>query len=278
MELNDQIKNTAHDIAENYLLTQSNMNDALLELYQGGEIENLAILKRICELANQNVYLSLYQDEDTDKSNLKFDIVDFDKLKTEVKKGENAMDKYRTPPKDFRSLLTIVVGAEPEKVPALSNDGEKLAELQNVSRYGNAIAAFVSDIESLRCHELQNVEKAFEKMSHDTKLMVSNGESLGDIAKMAGRYVKDVGFDYMKVAAAYEVINNTLKDSGFNVKTEFTKISSFKINNNADMFKPVSSFITSIEKVAALNDMLENLGNTLSAFKKVITEAVNPKA
>lgn len=270
----DTIKNIAHQIAEDYLLTNKDMNNALLGIYRKGDIENLEVLKRICETANQNVYLALYQDEDTDKTNITFILVDYNKLQKEIRKGENAMEKYLTPPNDFRELLTMVTGNTPTEMPSLPDESIKTAELHKISRYKDVFEAFVSDIESLKTHELLNTEKAFEKMSNHAKIMVSNGESLGDISKIASRHVDSIGHDFKKVALAYDLIHKNLKESNFNVKTGFTKTSSSKINRNSTMLKPVDEYIVAIEKVAALNEMLGNLGKTVSALKKVVTDEI----
>jgi len=266
----DNIKNIAHKASEDYLLTDVDMNDTILSSYYSGDISNLEILKRICELSNQNVYLSLFQSEDTDKTNVSFVLADFNKLKTEILKSEKAMENYATPPSDFRSLLTLIVGPNAGNIEQAPNDGEKLAEFQKVGNYKNAFAAFASGIETLRYSEVQNAEKAFLKIAHDTKLMVSSGESIGDIAKVASRFVKDEGFDPMKIATAYDVIHRDLVRDGFTVKTVFTKTSSLRVNKNSDMLKPVNEFIMSLEKIAATTEMLHNLNNTLAAFNKVL--------
>lgn len=274
----EAIKDTAQQIAEDYLLTEKDMNEALLKLYQEGGIENLEVLKRICEIANQNVYLTLYQNEDTDKTNIKFDLVDFNKLKGEIQKGENAMEKYLTPPDDFRQLLTMAIGTPPEEMPSLPEGSEKTAELQKISRYKDSFEAFVSDIQSLYHHEMLNVERAFTKMASDAKIMITNGESLGDVAKIASRHVRNQGFDFMKVAAAYTVIHKQLEASNFKVKTEFTKISGYKFHENATMLKPVDEYIQSIEKAAALSDMLTNLESTMSAIKQFVTKEIKSQS
>lgn len=266
----DNIKNIAHKASEDYLLTNIDMNDTILSSYHSGDISNLEILKRICELANQNVYLSLFQNDDTDKANISFVLADFNKLKTEILKSEKAMENYATPPSDFRSLLTLIVGNEAGNIEQAPNNGEKLAEFQKVGNYKNAFAAFISDIETLRYSEVQNVEKAFLKIAHDTKLMVSNGESIGDIAKIASRFVKDEGLDPIKIATAYDLIHRDLVKDGFAVNTGFTKVSSLRINKNAEMLKPVNEFIISLEKIAATTEMLQNLNGTLAAFNKVL--------
>jgi len=272
MELIDNIKNIAHKASEDYLLTGVDMDDTILKSYHAGDISNLEVLKRICELANQNVYLSLFHDEDTDKTNVSFVLADFNKLKTEILKSEKAMESYATPPGDFRSLLTLIIGNKAGDIQQAPNNGEKLAEFQKIGNYKNAFEAFISDVESLRYSEIQSAEKAFLKIAHDAKLMVSNGESIGDIAKIASRFVKEAGFDPIKVATAYDMIHKDLVKDGFSVRTGFTKISSYRINKNAEMLQPVNEFVMSLEKIAAATEMLHNLTNSLAVFNKVLKE------
>jgi len=271
----ESIKEIAHKIAEEYLLTGDDMNEALLDSYQSGEIENLEVLKRICETANQNVYLALYQNDDTDKTNITFVLADYDKLKGEIQKGEKDMDKYLTPPNDFRGLLTMVAGEAPKEIPESSDGGEKVAEIHKLGQYKNVFEAFFSDIQSLRTHEEMNADRAFEKMSLDAKTMIANGESLGDISKVACRFVRDEGYDFKKVALAYDMIHRELLEKNFKVNTSFTKTSSIRrINRNADMLQPVNEYISSVEKIAALNDMLKNLGHTVSKMRELFTEKI----
>jgi len=273
----DKIKNIAHKASEDYLISGADMNDTILDSYHAGEIDNLEILKRICELANQNVYLSLYQSDDTDKSNISFVLADYDKSKTAILESEKAMESYATPPNDFRSLLTLVIGKDVGDIQQAPNDGEKLAEFQKVGNYKNAFKAFISDIESLRYSEMQNAEKAFLKMAYDAKLMVSSGESLGDIAKIASRFVKESGLNPMRIATAYNMIHKDLTKDGFTVNTEFTKMASLRINKNAEMLEPVNELMLSLEKIAATTEMITNLTNTLAAFNKILSEELSQK-
>lgn len=270
----DTIKDIAQKVAEAYLLTNKVMDESILESHLAGEIENIEILKRICELANQNVYLALYNDTKIDKSNIAFDIANYSKLEPEIQKSENAMKSYIAPPNDFRSLLSIITNSPEEAIQQLPDTSVKLAELHKTSKLRDVIKAFISDVESLRYNETKCAEQAFDKIAHDTKLMVANGQSIGDIAKVAARYITDQGLDPMKIAPVYEVIRNDLVNSGFGVKTEFTKISSFKINKNASMLKPVNEFVMSIEKISGINEMHTNLTNTLNAFEKVLKEEI----
>ena len=265
------IKDIALKVAENYILTGQDMNDALVDSFNAGEIENKEILKRICELANQNVYLALYNDPNTDKSNIRFDIADYSKLKPEIQKSESAMETYKTAPNDFRSLLSVITNSSTDEIKQ-PKTSIKLAEINKVAKLRDVLKAFISDVESLGYHEMKEAEDAFEKMSHHAKLMIANGESLGDIAKIAARHIQEQGMDATKIAMAYEAIHNILVESGFKVKTDFTKLSSYKINKKSEMLPPIDQFNMAIEKVAGITEMHSNLSKTLNVFNKVLME------
>ena len=262
------IKELAHRTSEDYILLGKPMNGTLLAVWQEGDVENEEILKRICEQANQNVYLALFHDDIIDNSNIQFDLADFDSVREHIQTSEKAMKDYQTPPDDFRSLLELLV--TPASDEGAASDGVKVAELHAMVEYRDAFRKFDSGLETLKTAEAQAAEGAFNQMAHDAKLMVTRGESLGDIAKIAARSVGEMNIDMTKVARAYDLIHRELVHSGFRVKTGFTKVSALRINSNADMLKPAQTFALSIEKVATLEEMRSKIAGILKAFDKVI--------
>jgi hypothetical protein len=245
------------------------MNESLIEMYQDGEIENSEILKRICEQANQNVYLALFHKVGANKSNITFDLADYSKILTVAKESEEAMNDYKTPPEDFRSALEIAIMPNTPK-----SEGEKLGELNEVVEYRQVFRNFLNRIDIMKTAEAQIAEKAFDKMARDTKILVSNGESIGDISKIATRYAKEkLGVDFIKVAKCYDIIHKGLKDN-FNIKTGFTKLSSKRINFESEIIKPVHDFTMSIAKIAGLNEMKESVEKVLATFDKTVNTEI----
>jgi len=262
------IKDLAQKACEDYLLFGNNLNDSILLFYHNGEIDNDEILKRICEQANQNVYLGLFNDEECDNSNIKFPIADSVQIKEQIQKSEQAMKDYQTPPDNFKLSLDKV--SHPTEIKIKESEHIKLAELNELVEQRATFKNFHRSLENVKNAEINAAEKSFNKMAHDATLMVANGESIGDIAKIAMRYIKEQGSDIKKIASAYDIIHKELINSGFHVKTEFTKTSSMKVNVNSNMLKPVLDFTLSIEKVAAIKDMCDNISKTLDLFDKVI--------
>ena len=269
-ELIQKIKDSAHRVSEDYLLMNKNMNESLEELIKEGSVENEEILKRICEHSNQNVYLSLYNDPDVDSSNITFEVADFSKVAHILKESEQAMNDYNTPPEDFRKGLDVII----MDISNNSTSGnEKLAELNEVVQYRDTINAFISKIEMMKTAEVNNAEQAFNEMANDAKVMVANGSSLGDISKIASRFIKEnIGGDFMKIAQCYNIINEELVKSNFSVSTTFTKLSSQRVNPASRMLIPVKEFSDSITKIAGLEEMEINARERLAVFNKTIKE------
>lgn len=264
-ELIQDIKDLAHQVSEDYLLLGEPMNPALLSLHEEGKIANDEILKRVCEQANSNVYLALFHDEDTDRSNIQFDLADFEKVSEQIQTSEQAMKDYQTPPEDFRSLLELAIVPTEGESPSV-----KLAALREAVEYRDAFRKFHSQVEVMRNSEIQSAENAFNKMAHEAKLMVVRGDSIGDIAKIASRGAQELGLDQVKVAKAYDLIHRELVRSGFHVKTGFTKLSSMRVNTNADVLQASQEFALSLEKVAAIQEMDRNVSRVLESFDKLI--------
>ena len=271
-KLIQHIKDLAHKVSEDYLLFGKDMNQQLIELHQNGEIENDEVLKRICEYANQNVYLGLFNDSTINKANITFQIADFNTILPIIRESEKAMNALNTPPEDFRVNLSI-----PTKNNELENADEdneatevpnlkKFANIETAIYYRNAVKNFFDKIATMKCAEEKIAEAAFNKMHHDARILVAKGDSFGDLSKIAARSIKEKGGDFMKVAQAYDMIYNDLVESRYNVNIEFTKISSLNINHKSDVLKPVHIFSDSIMKIAALEDMKANILKTLNIF------------
>lgn len=270
-DLIDNIKEIAHTVAEDYLLLGKDMNESIIEYYDKGEIENDEVLKRITEMANQNVYLSLFNDKTTDKSNIKFDLADYDKIKTLTEKRENAMQDYNSSPLDFRLVID-----NDEPVVAVANDSSdvKTAALHQCLSIKTTYENFRNSIEAMKNSEIRDIETYFNKMARDAKVMVAGGDSIGDIAKIASRSCDGEPQMMMKIAQAYDIIHKELIKSGFAVKTEFTKVSSYAVNEKSDLVKTAKEYALSLEKIAGFDEMIQNLNKKISQFDNLISKSI----
>jgi hypothetical protein len=277
LDIISTIKELSHKVSEDFLLLNKDMNDSIIDLYRSGQIENDEILKRICEHANQNVYLAILYDPQTDRSAIKFDLADYEKIKSTLNQGEKDMKTYETPPVDYRKD-TEIFPENLDSVAITTKDDSaqtKTASLNTLVAYRDTLNGFASRIESLKQSEIHNVESLFTKIANDTKLMVVNNESIADIAKIAINHLKSIGIGKLeKIASVYDTIHKELVNSGYHVNTEFTKISSLKTNADSEMLKPVVEMANSLEKISGFNEMLDSVKSKLSFINNCIKKNI----
>lgn len=269
-EIIEIIKEAASKASEDYLLLGKSMNSTFSEMSERGMFENEEILKRACEQANQNVYLSLFNDETVDKSNIIFDVADFEKISGIIRQSENSMKSYDMVPDDFRSVFESAVLKS-----AKDEQQIKTAELNQVVEYRNVLKNTLSFIETMKTACLRDAEDAFKQMSNDALCINSRGESVGDLSKIACRHINSKWGEFTKIAKAYDLIVKQLSDSNFKVNTEFTKTSSMKINAKSSVLEPVDRYYESIIKVAGFSDMENNIRQTVETFSKIINGEIN---
>lgn len=266
-----RIKKIAHEASEGFILFGNDMTEAIQQKYNDGVIDNKEMLKRICEQANQNVYLAKFNSGE-DRGNIIFPIANCDSIQENIDESEQSMELYETPPEDFRSALELVVdSARQEQV-------EKTAGLQKLSgesvneanEFRNRFAQFSNAIGMMKTAAEQEFESGFNVMHHNAKRIVANGDSLGDMAKIACRSVQEDGLNPNGVMKAYGIIEKDLGNSGFNVRNDFTKISSLKINHRSLTLRPVKEMAMAIEKIAVLDEMKTKVDAVVDAFDRVI--------
>jgi len=264
-----RIKNIAHEVSEGYLLFDKDMNEAITLRLNNGDIDNKEMLKRICEHANQNVYLAKFQDSQN-RGNITFKLADYNDIKQSIDESENAMELYDKPPEDFRSSLEMAV----EKI-INDNSEEKTAEAQIdalyiLNEYKQVFVKLANAAEILKTEASNEVESNFNLIFHDAKRMVANGESLGDISKIASRCVVEDGLDPQPIMKTYGIIEKEMSDSGFSVDTEFTKLSSMRINHSSLMLRPVKSMSMALEKIAAFEEMFNNINGIVKTIEDFV--------
>lgn len=274
MSIQNTIRDIASQVSENYVICNDDMNDAILQKALEEEL-NKEVIKRICEQANQNVYLALFNDKGTDRSNITFDLADFNTIYDKIQESENAMNDYTKSPDDFRNQLELAV-AEPVVVTeGIDTENEKIASLEQNVFDVDKYKKLLSKAEMIKSAELQNAYDRFSDIFRDTKRLVHEGESIADMAKIAMRYVREIGAEegsMEKIAKAYDLIDEELKNNGYTVNDGFTKISSQTINHKSNLLKPVKEYVLSLSKVASLNTMIDTLKSRIGEYNAEITK------
>jgi hypothetical protein len=270
-ELIDLIKQIAHEVSENYLLHQSNMNDAIF-LHAVDKELNEEIVKRICELSNQNVYLSLFNNPNVNKANILFDMADSAQILNKLQKSEQDMKEYKIVPKGFKTQL----GADKAKQEALKDDVDfqtkKLASFDELQYAKAKYTHLLNSFETLKTASLNDSQEAFSKIFNDAKLLVAQGDSIADMAKVAMRYAKSKDFDMIKIAKVYDLISTELKNNGYTVNEELTKLSSLAINQKSKLLEPVMNYMLGLSKVAALTEICDKIKESIKLYDNEITK------
>jgi len=264
-DLINHIKELAHDISESFLLYNSDVNNSILNKYMSGDISNREILKRVCELVNQNIYLSLFNDPSVDNSNIQFDYADYDKLIQTIKENEGAMSSYSAPPSDFRSSLGDIVEAV-NNVNETDNTQSKLASINASLEEADKINNLINTLESIKEDAIKTAEQSYLEMDKQAKIAIAQGDSLADLAKLASVHAKNLGLDFMKVAAAYDTLGKDYHNSGLKFRDDLTKVSSQLPKPDSEIYQPSEKLATSIGVIESVDDMISGLKKIASAF------------
>lgn len=256
MSLENEIKEMAHNVAEQYLLFGRPLNETIMNKYNNGDIENKAILKRVCELANQNVYLSLFSKAE-DKSNIKFDYADYDTIVSNINNMENGMNSYNDTPSDFRSSL-MDFG---DITPSVDEESEKIASLHVRNDYSNSLQSFINNLTTVKHSLVKEAEESYIAIKNNIKNMSHYGETFDDMYKMARDYIVDEGMDFTKTAAAFNLSRTELEESGYTINDGLTKKASMTINGDSEYFKPIHKFAEATASIEAVDEIIANISN-----------------
>lgn len=249
MAIKDEISKYAYDASYQFLQHQKPLSKTIIVIGAKNNL-NSEVLKRICEKANQNVYLTLFNSKGVDRSNIKFPRADAEEVMGGVQQ-QGATNDYQITPAEHE----IVVG-KPD-IPA-KNTGimDERDEMQlTLEKIRNLLAS----VKNMLSEEKTAASKSLDEFYGNVKNMVGNGESFGDIAKMAMRFASTKDVNVEKTADILKYAKDHLTKEGHRISTEITKISSEGINPNFELFQNVQNCVESIEKVAGLTEMFNNI-------------------
>jgi hypothetical protein len=258
----DKIRDIAYAVVEAFTKNKTPLNDAILQV--ADTIDNEEVLKRVCELVNQNVYLSLFHAPGVDRSNIIFDIADFEK----IKQGMSKMNDYAVAPSDFRRTLTVTavpveIAPTVDKTAAINDKYLLISERDSLKRAADMFLL-------IKTSEVHSVEKNFNRLLKDSMVIVHQGESIGDMAKIACRNISEMGLNPNKIMNIYSDVAKLISDEGYSVREDFTKISSQKINTESELLQPAKEITLSMEKIGVLNQMLSKINKVIEGYEVAI--------
>lgn len=270
-ELLDEIKDLAYSIAEKYLRKQESMNDNILNIQEKNKF-NDQILKRICEQSNQQVYLSLFNNPSINKGDITFDMADYNKIKKVLDKRGEDMNDYKMSPKDYKGTIKvtkITIDSDKDKID-IDKDVKRLNGKNNKIDLKNKLFKLLSGTETLKTAELREAEDNINTMYKHAKNIIANGESFGDMSKLAMRYSKKNEYNVEKTASLYKILGDELKKEGYNLKYGLTKVSSMPLDAKSEYLKPVEDYNKNLIKIAALNEFNSNLRKYIQSLTNTI--------
>lgn len=279
-DLKQMIKSVAYEVARSYLDRGINMNDILFNMYSEGQIENPEILKRICESANNTVYLTLFKKPDQDRSNISFPLADAG-LILEKSDEENDYMSVNEIPMDYMAMPIKIASQrtereysseEMEKIAYVKNDNtfSKIAFERKLNQALVSVDNMISGMEMVKTASEKRFDHLIDKLASISARIVSNGESMGDMSKIAMTSVKSSfgGEGMVKVAKVCNFINEDLKQRGFKPSTEITKLSSLVIDLDSELSKVANELVLEIEKIAASKNIISGLKKTKRRYSK----------
>ena len=255
------IKIAAHKIAEDYLLLGKSTSVSTMKIIDDGDVSNEAILKRICEQVNQNIYLGLFNKPNAKKSDISFPLLDFNEMKEYFQKSENAMNDYKTSPSDLKGAFEVVMAADSD---GINKQAALEGAAENNSENSKALKSLLSSVGAMKTAEARDAENAYDTILNETKQMIHSGDSIGDIAKIAACSIRDIGLNPMPLITMYDDIHQKIASDGTKVSTEITKVSSQKADVNSDVVKSINRYVISLEKYAAFDTMEKNIKKAIS--------------
>lgn len=273
-DLNQRIKTCAYEVASQYLNGGSDMNEALHDKYVNGDIENKEILKRICEAANNTVYLSLFKDPKQDRSNISFPLADSQKIIKQADQENASMvadgvivDYILAPEKRASST------AQPDGMSKIArkkeyNEFEKLAIKRKIQSGVDSITNLISGLEIIKTASNRRFSDLVDQLSRTGLSLMSAGESFGDMSKIA---VRSVGPNHgesgmVKMAKICDHVRKGIESRGFKLSTELTKTSSAVIDQDSELSQLANMAILEVEKIAACDNMITGLKEVAKSY------------
>lgn len=262
MTLRDQIAKYAYEAADKYVRHKTPLNDTVFAIALRDNL-NSEMIKRICEESNKNVYLAIFKSEGADKTKIEFpraeDNVIMEKIQTE---NADAAD-YILPP----GPVTPVVSANSD-VPArdlgLTNSRDA------ITIQLNKIENMLSSVKNMMSQEKKASEIAYQKLYGSIKKLASDGDSFGDICKLAMRYASHSGIDMKGSSEVLKFAESHLSKEMV-LDYTLTKTADGTLNPDFQLFKEFEACVRGIEKVAGWTELHKNMEAGAVTVRGVVT-------
>jgi len=241
------INNLAAKIANEYIDNGISPEITITSLIADSKIDNEEILSRICEKANQNIYISIFNSTES-RGDIKFPLSKKEDFIHYFKKVDPV---YSTTPKDYKEYCFTIKTASPKKTIY-----DKLDAINDVINMRNKLAHFVKKVESM-CYDENNIQQKcvqeFEKIANE---LIQSNQSIVDYAKLSDKVIENTTdlnpFLFNEKIAS---IADSISKRSISVNTKLTKLAFLTPNPNNEIYKTPVKYINSLAKVAALSEI-----------------------
>lgn len=271
-DISEKINRISYDASQAYLMTGRDLTDFIKSAASDYNL-NSEETKRVCEKANQTVYLGLFKDPNVDRANILFKLADHAEIVVSASEKEKAMSDYTLTPEDYRAPVVEKQASAPVEASAAEIGAAKYDITQKLASVRDRLSSMKRAMETVKVASCREAELFAGKIHELGRTMVVNGESYGDIAKIACRVVSDKGFDYVKTATAIAHIGDAIAEEGLVVNTELTKVSSAPVlNHKHPMNVACLGYAGCIEKAAAASEFLTGVEAHIAHISNAMAE------
>lgn len=270
----DEMKKCAGEVSAAYLLRGEDMTKAVYDISKEKGL-NPEQVKRICEMANQNTYLHLFQDKEK-RGDIVFDTAKSEDIIKSVEEHKVNESDYTSAPEDFRKHANLIPSHTDSDdtvfTPATTKEktpSQLASEAVLLCRLKDKLGLLHNAVKTMKHDEAASVEDAVEKMAEFCVTACSRGDSFADISKLAMRYSASRGGDVQDSVSMLTKVADYLDSRGIKAAKELTKTSSMNIDPAFPMFRYVDQLNDAMLKSAGLHDMDLGLESTILLLKAV---------
>lgn len=271
------LKRFGGELAQAHLMNGANLSEGAAALAKTHSL-NPEQVRRVCETANQNVYLALFRNKDA-RGNIVFDTAKSeDIIKNLQEQTMNELD-YKTAPEDFRKQASLGQALEPtaleKTASAAAVDGAGLVkEAAHARKTMEKLSHFHSAVKAMKFSEETALEHSFNKLAELAVTACSNGDSLADFSKLAMRHTMASGHDVNKMVTVLSKVAAHVESRGIKPSTELTKVSEMTIDPSHSIFAAVDGINQALIKLGGFHEM----DYTIDLFKTATaTKTEKPK-
>jgi len=273
MSIIEKIKNITLEVLEQYAKNIP-ANVTIKSFIDSGEIENLEVLRRICEQFNCNIYLTIFRNPNVNKYNINFDKADFDELAKSFKIKEEHMDDYNVIPIHYkeakRKSIDELLQKKASQKFVFPGISENLFSKAIIEEKVTHLEKFAAYVEREKYSSQKKLEESFMSLEKSIREAIYASDSIADLTKIASQYMNSNGYESKNIINAIAMISDQASKDGFALNLQLTKTSSLKINSKNKELELFKNYQKDLDTAKAFSNMSKEASKTLDFFHGLI--------